>query len=94
VSFGLPRNGAEELAAAIDSIADMEKWLELQVCRAAERHLLSRRRARRLCSWGRPSAIASTPPHRTPAFTRWTRFLPAMHDLYCYSFPMLLHAVA
>ena len=31
VSFGLPRKGAEELAAAVDRIADMEKWMELQV---------------------------------------------------------------
>jgi hypothetical protein len=32
VSFGLTRRGAEELAAAVDGIADMEKWMELQVC--------------------------------------------------------------
>ena len=31
VSFGLPRKGAEELADAVDRIADMEKWMELQV---------------------------------------------------------------
>jgi hypothetical protein len=46
VSFGLPRKAAEELADAIDRIADMEKWLEVQVRRTTPRVIETR--ARRL----------------------------------------------
>jgi hypothetical protein len=37
VSFGLPRKFAEELSRAVDSIPDMEKWLELQVTQTSNR---------------------------------------------------------